>query len=183
MEVKKERTFKGKPISYYHVETFCEECGKPMIVPRHDISRGKGKFCSRSCMGKAQSKDRSGSGSSSWIGGRVVINGYVHVREGKWYVREHRKIIEEAMGQPLRSDELVHHVNGNKTDNDPDNLTVMDWASHQAFHRSQQATNRCDRWSRDRDSCRECGTKERPHMAHGLCRNCYERGRKQRNNH
>ncbi len=30
-----------------------------------------------------------------------------------------------------------------------------------------------DRWARDRDRCRSCGTTERPHCAKGLCRYLY----------
>jgi hypothetical protein len=31
------------------------------------------------------------------------------------------------------------------------------------------------RWAREYDCCRDCGTTERPHWAHGYCANCLAR--------
>ena len=50
----------------------------------------------------------------------------------------HRKIAEETMGRRLRSWEVVHHINGNKLDNDPTNLEVLHYKSHTALHRYQR---------------------------------------------
>lgn len=54
--------------------------------------------------------------------------------------------------------------------------------SCQSCNSSKGRTDRPGRWSRDRDSCVDCGTAERPHFVHGRCARCYsrERGREER---
>jgi len=47
----------------------------------------------------------------------------------------HRYIASIARGRWLRSDEVVHHIDGNRTNNVPENLDVMTRRSHARLHR------------------------------------------------
>ena len=46
----------------------------------------------------------------------------------------HRIVAEQKLGRLLKAGEIVHHVDGNKRNNDPDNLMVMTQAEHCRLH-------------------------------------------------
>ena len=67
---------------------------------------------------------------------RVGSRGYVHIKiRGKWRP-EHRVVAERAFGRKLHTYEHVHHIDGCKDNNDPDNLFVCSNVDHALAHRS-----------------------------------------------
>jgi len=46
----------------------------------------------------------------------------------------HRVIAEQRLGRKLKPNEVVHHIDGDKLNNDPDNLCVMTRGEHARLH-------------------------------------------------
>jgi len=52
---------------------------------------------------------------------------------------EHRRVAEETLGRPLKKGEVVHHIDGNKQNNSPENLLVLpSQAEHARIHFSKE---------------------------------------------
>lgn len=67
-------------------------------------------------------------GEKRWINnhGYVMVQRRDHPnsRNKSGSILEHRLVMSEKLGRPLRADENVHHINGERTDNRPSNLEL-----------------------------------------------------------
>ena len=69
----------------------------------------------------------SGTGHTTKFGYRILN------RQGK-QVKEHREVMAQVLGRPLRSDETVHHGPKGRACNDPDNLSIRLRGNHPRGH-------------------------------------------------
>lgn len=130
------------------IKLSCLACCKPFSVDPY--RQYTAKFCSRSCTSKyyfpSRQKsllyDKHGENHPMWKGGKTLNSqGYFLIYSPKHpykskqgYVREHRLVMEKHLGRYLTKEEIVHHLNENKTDNRIENLQILTKKQHDIYH-------------------------------------------------
>ena len=102
------------------------DCGDVTVAPKRSLQQGT-KSCG--CL-----RRDTGEGCPNWRGGRSRTgDGYVKLKRPRHgnadragYIFEHTLVMSELIGRPLRKGETVHHKNGVRDDNHPDNLELWD---------------------------------------------------------
>lgn len=112
------------------VEKVCIECKSTFSVAasRTTVTKYRaGIFCSKVCAGRALGRSAQHNGKR-----RYEHNGYVYVRAfdhpnriKNGYIAEHRLVMEKILGRHMLKSESVHHINGVKNDNRPENLALV----------------------------------------------------------
>ncbi len=83
---------------------------------------------------RARSHELSGSNHPNWKGGhKSKDSGYrIVYHNGKRYP-EHRFVMEQHLGRPLLTEEVVHHIDGNRANNVISNLVILTASEHSSI--------------------------------------------------
>lgn len=119
---------------------FCEcGCGeKTNLAPctRKAISQVKGEPL-RYLNGHQSRGHNQGAANGRWKGGKIfnkALGRWMVSRGDGVLVGRSRVVMREHLGRNLGREEVVHHINGDKTDDRIENLQLMDLAEHTRLH-------------------------------------------------
>lgn len=102
----------------------------------------------------------------------AIDNGYIRIympehksADNNGLVYEHQLVAEQKIGRLLREEEVVHHIDRDRSNNTPDNLLIFaSNADHAAFHQHEEYTldengiAHCDLRNKENHKCPHCGT-------------------------
>lgn len=150
-------------------ELQCDWCHKKIY--RYPSQTKKHNFCSRECLAAFSNKEKNPDGYGSLKDftniskhmremnqelnpsrmiptvRKKIRNKQIGIGEGKSYPKfygrhEHRVVAERMLGRKLRKGEVVHHIDGNKRNNFPENLMVFESQAEHARYHAQQTNGR-----------------------------------------
>lgn len=136
----------------------CSKCGEDKSLEEfypHKLTKDRKQSCCKVCSNAATKKSKTrnkcvdcgkavdyqaercvpcsktGAHHPRWLGGRHIEerSGYVMLRINKKTVAEHKYVMEQMLGREMISGESVHHKNGQRADNRPENLEL--WSKSQ----------------------------------------------------
>ena len=65
---------------------------------------------------------------------RINSKGYVLQKTENGWIQQHIFVMQNHIGRTLNKDEVVHHINEDKTDNNINNLQLMTHVEHTKLH-------------------------------------------------
>ena len=155
------------------VKRSCQKCNSTFMTYRCYVNRGQMKFCSEKCANIASRKVKGITIDDK----RFILSsqGYYESSKGNG-IKLHRYLWEKNNGK-IPKGFLIHHINGDKTDNRIKNLELVKWGVHTSEHNKKRWKNGAN-IGKQRQSfvCKNKDCSRLP-KAKGLCTMHYQRRR------
>ena len=153
----------------------CAECGKEFYKLQCQLGRGRGKYCSKDCLGKSKRHGselycawcdkpfyrRFGEQDNKTINQFCCKpcysewreenrNGFTYPKIGDQH--RHRVVAEAILKRKLLPEEVVHHIDKNRLNYNPDNLAVFpNQSTHFKCHQGKLSNEDLRRFSIGKD--------------------------------
>jgi hypothetical protein len=119
----------------------CDQCGYEFYRTYISVVRAKHHFCDIECRTEYE-KDITHK--PAWKTGEVEMLGYVFVKtighpygNELGYVKRSRLVMEQYLGRYLEPDEIVHHINRERSDDSLENLMYFPSSAEHTKHHSK----------------------------------------------
>lgn len=109
----------------------CDWCGMQFYKKSSDAKRSQHNFCNRGCYIDYINFANAGA-KNQRVSGKVL----------------YRQIVEFNTGRVLNSTDEVHHIDGNHTNNSPENLLVVSRKEHMKIHARQKKRDEHGRFTK-----------------------------------
>lgn len=116
----------------------CINCGKEFYTTRNEC-------CSKKCVYEYKKKNYK---HKIYLENGYEVR-YIGGYNKKGNVKNHRYIMERYLGRKLNENEIIHHKDGNKLNNDINNLEVMTRSEHSKLHRLKELNDGKKLFGRD----------------------------------
>ena len=146
---------KGDRGKFCSRECYAKELSRRMTGTGHPMYGKNHTEASKQIMREKQlQREVKGVNHPTWKGGRHLARGYVMIaldtlsleeqsrfgsmatRSSKRYIPEHRLVMARHLGRVLEPTEVIHHINGNKSDNRLENLDMYGAKTHKMEHQA-----------------------------------------------
>ena len=111
------------------IKVKCQYCSKIIFKAKSRVIKGRRNYCDMSCLRKDFKNNPPNPGKGFWL-----ENGYKIIQYQCKPIKEHRHFMEQHLGRKLLRKEVIHHVNGIKTDNRIENMKVISQSEHRKLH-------------------------------------------------